>query len=296
MSVKDNSYGIADLQDKMLDIVKYFVGICEKNGLTYWAGAGTCLGAIRHGGFIPWDDDVDIFMPRKDYELLWENRDVWSDDSNYKIVRSSLDKNYRHRVMQIVDLSTTFINKRCVNDDIEHGVYIDIIPLDTAAPTAVGRLFQAINTVIYSVYNIQVIPEFHGNKLMIFGTRMLLGVVKKPEKRYKIWKKAEKRMSRYENSRSTNYVDLLTYLKMIFKPMPKEWFEQLTVPFEDTEIAVPKMYDNYLKAYYGDYMTLPPEDRRSIQHKTVIIDLEKPFTEYRGIYYKKEENGEEGNP
>ena len=121
MSVKDNSYGIADLQNKMLDIVKFFIGVCEKNGLRYWAGAGTCLGAIRHGGFIPWDDDVDIYMPRQDYELLWKNRETWMDNPKYKIVRTSLEKNYRHRVIQIVDLSTTFVNKRCVNDDIEHG-------------------------------------------------------------------------------------------------------------------------------------------------------------------------------
>ena len=101
--VKDNTFGIADLQDKMLDILKYFIKICDENGLRYWAGGGTCLGALRHGGFIPWDDDLDIFMPRPDYERLYK---IWrnvSTNKQYKLCRTTRKKNYHHRVMQIVE-------------------------------------------------------------------------------------------------------------------------------------------------------------------------------------------------
>ena len=92
--VKDNTFGIADLQDKMLDILKYFIKICDENGLRYWAGGGTCLGALRHGGFIPWDDDLDIFMPRPDYERLYK---IWrnvSTNKQYKLCRTTRKKNY----------------------------------------------------------------------------------------------------------------------------------------------------------------------------------------------------------
>lgn len=289
MSIKDDSYGIAKLQDKMLDILKYFAEICVDNGLTYWAGAGTCLGAIRHKGFIPWDDDLDVYMPRDDYEKLWANWDRFSTNSKYKLCRTNREKNYRHRVMQVVDVTTTFINERCKDDDIEHGVYIDIIPMDVAASNPFSRFSQIFNTIIYSVYNIQVEPEFHGNGLMEIGTRLLLKAVKNPNKRYEIWAKAQKHMIR-KNKGKSQYVDLLTYFKMIFKSMPKAWFETIKVPFEDTEISVPVEYDKYLTAFYGNYMELPPAEKRIVQHHTVYIDLDNPYTSYKGKYYCVKEN------
>ena len=285
MSVKDNTYGIAPLQNKMLEIFKYFDEICIKNNLRYWAGAGTCLGAIRHQGFIPWDDDLDVYMPRDDYEKLWMNWSRLSSNSQYCLCRTTKDVNYHHRVMQIVDTNTTFINERAKDEEVRHGVYIDIIPMDVEASGPIHRLFQIVNTVIYSVYNIQALPEFHGTGLMNKGTRLMLYLVKKPNTRYKIWNKAEKHMIVQETYKTKNYVDLLTYFKMIFKPLPKEWFNTMRVPFEDTFINVPIEYAKYLTVYYGNYMELPPENKRVIQHKTVIIDLDTPYTEYKGIYY-----------
>lgn len=288
MSVKDNSCGIAPLQDKMLNILKYFQKICERCNLTYWAGTGTCLGAIRHGGFIPWDDDMDIYMPRQDYELLWKKWKKVSDDPNFKLCRTSKKKNYRHRAMQIVDLRTTFINERCANDDIEHGIYIDIIPMDACAPTVISRGSQIFNAIIYSVYNIQIPPDFQGGKLMRFGTRLLLDLVKDPNRRYLMWKRAEKSLSRFDTRTAKQYTDLYIYFWMIFKPMPAEWFETKEVPFEDTKIRIPVGYDSYLKILYGDYMQLPPEEDRVVKHHTVKIDIDHPYTDYKGIYYCKE--------
>lgn len=287
MGVCDNSYGIGDLQDKMLEIFKYFDALCEKNNLSYWAAHGTCLGAIRHKGFIPWDDDFDVYMPRHDYEKLWS---MWSDiskDSKYKLCRSTREKNYRHRVMQVVDTTTTFINRRCVNDDIEHGVYIDVLPMDGAASFKLPQLVQAYNTVIYSVYNIQTEPEFHGNMMLEVGTRFLLKAVKNPDRRYKLWTKAQKKMTKYDTVTAEKYFDFLNYFKLLFKPMPSEWFMPIRVPFEDTTICVPSGYDKYLTLVYGDYMKLPPEEKRTTQHNTVKIDLNTPYTEYKGIYYCK---------
>ena len=150
MSVKDNSCGIADLQDKMLDILKYFISLCENNGLRYWLAGGTCLGALRHGGFIPWDDDLDVYMPREDYEKLWDIMSKGKADGQYKLCRTSKEKNYHHRVMQLVDLNTTFIHSRSKDEDIEHGVYIDIIPIDACPNNIISRVVQFINAVIFS--------------------------------------------------------------------------------------------------------------------------------------------------
>ena len=287
MSVKDNSYGIAPLQDKMLEIFKYFQNICRRCGFTYWAGTGTCLGAVRHNGFIPWDDDMDIYMPRNDYEQLWRTWKKVSNDSNYVLCRTSKDKNYRHRAMQIVDVRTTFINKRCAGDDIEHGVYIDIIPMDACGPNPFSRVSQIFNAVIYSVYNIQITPDFQGGKLMRFGTSVLLNLVRDPDRRYYIWKRAEKRLSRFDIKTAKKFTDLYIYFWMIFKPMPAEWFKTKEVSFEDTTIQIPVGYDSYLRILYGDYMQLPPIHDRIVKHHTVKIDIDNPYTIYRGEYYCK---------
>lgn len=285
MSVNDNTYGIGDLQSKMLEIFKYLDDLCRDNNLTYFAAFGTCLGAIRHKGFIPWDDDLDVYMPRSDYERLWKIWNNISYNSKYVLCRTGQKKNYHHRVMQVVDTTTTFINCRCVNEDIEHGVYIDIMPLDGAAPGKFGRLAQAFNAIVYSVYNIQVEPEFHGNKLMSIGTRLMLKAVKNPERRYRLWSKAEKKISKFDTHSSKMYLDLNNYFKLIFKPMMSEWFVPLRVPFEDTTICVPVGYHEYLGMVYGDYMSLPPEEQRAPLHNTVKIDLENSYEKYKGQFY-----------
>lgn len=283
--VKDNTFGIADLQDKMLDILKYFIKICDENGLRYWAGGGTCLGALRHGGFIPWDDDLDIFMPRPDYERLYK---IWrnvSTNKQYKLCRTTRKKNYHHRVMQIVDLNTTFINKRSVNEDIEHGVYIDIIPMDASSSSKIGQYRQALDSIIFSVYNIQTLPEFQGGKLMRTGTQTLLNLVKNNDRRYRIWKAAEKRMTRCNWETAEYAVELTTSFSSILRFWPRRWFGYRKEKFEDIEICVPSGAEEYMTAVYGDFMKMPPIEDQTVKHNTVFIDLDNPYTKYKGIYY-----------
>lgn len=284
--VKDNSCGIADLQDKMLDILKYFINICDSHGLQYWAGGGTCLGALRHQGFIPWDDDLDVFMPRPDYEKFYRLWNKTESNKKYKLCRTTREKNYHHRVMQIVDLTTTFINKRSVNEDIEHGVYIDIIPMDAMAQSRLGHLGQMKDSIVYSIYNVQTLPEFQGGKAMRWGTKIFLDAIKDPDKRYRKWKAAEKRMTRYSWDKAKYAIELTTSFTSINRPWPKEWFVgRRAEPFEDIEICVPTGAEAYMTEVYGDFMKLPPKSEQIVKHNTVFIDIHKPYTEYRGIYY-----------
>ena len=288
MSVKDNSCGIADLQDEMLDILKYTIDVCEKNGLTYWVVAGTLLGAVRHGGFIPWDDDLDIHMPRKDYEKLWKllRRER---SGRYVLCRTTKNRNYHHRVMQMVDTGTTFIHTRCVDEDIEHGVYIDIIPLDVCPENKFDQMLQMFFASVFSIYNIQCKPEYNGNRIMAIITEILLRLIPGKNLRYKIWKAAEKHMVKYcydENYASSKYVKVITStMKELRHPFLKEWFGDRKMQFEDIEVNVPSNAEAYLTAMYGDYMALPPEEKRIVRHNTIYIDLNTPYEKYKGIYY-----------
>lgn len=288
MSVKDNSYGIAELQDTMLDILKYTIKLCEDHNLTYWITAGTLLGAIRHGGFIPWDDDLDIYMPRSDYEKLWRLYRK-KRAGKYVLCRTTKSHNYHHRVMQMVNTETTFIHARCKNDNIEHGVYIDIIPLDVCPNDKLHQLLQMFHASIFSIYNIQCKPEYNGNKIMEIITGIMLTLVPSKKLRYKIWKSAEKRMLVYSFSpkyKNSEYLKVITSTMNELKhPFRKEWFGSKKMAFEDIEVNVPSNADAYLKIMYGDYMVLPPENKRTVRHNTIFIDLENSYKQYKGIYY-----------
>ena len=288
--VKDNSFGIADLQNKMLDILKVFREICDENKFEYCLAGGTCIGALRHQGFIPWDDDLDVYMPRPYYEKLWKlygNRVL---NGHYKLCRTTLKKNYHHRVMQIVDLNTTFINERNVNEDIEHGVYIDIIPIDARAPGKIGQIGQFIDAVLFSVYNIQCKQEFNGGKMtkyINFGTKILLNAVRDPKTRYKIWKRSEKRMTGYDWNTCKEYIVLTSTIRELKNPFPKYWLGHRSIRFEDIDVNVMPGSEEYCHMMYGDYMKLPPKEDQCVKHKTVYIDIHNSYKKYKGLYYCK---------
>lgn len=120
-----------ELQQKERDLLKIFIDFCDKNKLTYFLVGGTLLGAIRHKGFIPWDDDIDVAMPREDYDKFivlaskhfTKDKDVFF--QNYRT-----DKYYPYVFSKLRDSNTTFIEKIYKHVDMNHGVYIDIFPID----------------------------------------------------------------------------------------------------------------------------------------------------------------------
>lgn len=283
--VKDNSFNIADLQSKMLGLLAELIRVCEENNLTYWACGGTCIGALRHDGFIPWDDDLDVYMPRNDYEKLWELKDRFNSEQ-FVLCRTTKERNYHHRVQQLVDITTTFINQRSVDEDIEHGVYIDIIPMDACAPSGISRLSQIKNAILFSIYNVQCLPEFHGGKLFRFAVGAALKFVPSDKRRYRIWSKAEKKMTRWSWDDADKVVELAASTRVLLNPYPKEWFTGVKKhKFEDIEINLPAGVDHYLTQVFGDYMSLPPESERHPRHNTVKIDLENSYKVYKGKYY-----------
>ena len=286
MSIKDNSYGLAPLQEKMLDILKCFIDICNQYRLHYCVIGGTCIGALRHQGFIPWDDDLDVCMPRSDYERLWKIVKGEKFYNKYQFCRSDKEHNYHYRIIRLVDTETTFINRRCINEDIAHGIYIDIIPLDGCETSFFKRQYQIMNSVIYSVYNVSCLPEFNGGILMRLLVKLMLSLVSDVKKRYEISKKAEKRMLSVAWEDTTHVVELTTNFKALCTPYPKEWFcFDRKSKFEDIEVIIPTKAESYLTLGFGDYMKLPPENERHARHNVVFVDLNHSYRKYKGKYY-----------
>ena len=274
------------LQAKCLEMAEYFVQFCKENDLLCYLCGGGAIGTLRHKGFIPWDDDLDFFMPRKDYEKLAQ---LWPQkaDSRYQLSKSN--ENYIDRTLFITirDTQTTCIKPYQQDLDIPHGLALDVLPLDYYPANGLSRKKQVIAALVYSLFCAQTIPEKHGG-IMKWGSQALLALVPSKKLRYKIWKKAEAEMTKYTKEESDGITELCSGPYYMKKKYPISSFEAaLWLPFEETELPIPVGYDEYLKTAFGDYMTPPPVEKQVAHHDAVLVDLEKSYTHYKGEYYGK---------
>ena len=277
---------IRDLQMKSLEILLYFKDFCEKHNLRFYLCYGSCLGAIRHCGFIPWDDDIDVLMFREDYEKLGELWNKYADTERYEYCRTNKDKSYETMLTQIADNNTTFIKSNLADFDINHGIKLEIFPLDASPNSKLKRKMQIIWALAFCLFNRQQAPLNKGKIARVIG-QILLWFFRTPGIRYKIWRFAEKQMTKYPLTDDTKYLTkLCTTFKYLKIQYPKEIFDGVVYKeFEGYKMPVPVGYDMYLKLIYGDYMQLPPESERIPAHEAAFVDPDNSYRKYRGIYY-----------
>lgn len=274
-----------------LDMLLYFDSFCKKHGLRYYIAGGTLIGAVRHKGFIPWDEDIDIHMPRTDYNKLPE---LWQKDADlekYTLCITDEKKNFRHNVYAIADNRTTLIEERTVNDDIPQGIRMDILPFDGVPHNVIKRLIQRFWAMVFSVYNVQRLPENQGGVIMRNAVRLALAVIRKPSLRYKIWKYAEQQFTKYDFETSPYVREFLCPLRSTKFVYPRKEFDKpVMLEFEGHMLPAQHYYRQYLENVYPNYMSMPPIEKRTQKTKAVFIDIENGYKEYKGIYYCKENN------
>lgn len=255
------------------DMLACFVNICEKIGVKYFVLGGTLLGAVRHSGFIPWDDDVDVCMLREDYEQFIAQAAAYLPDY-YFLQTHQTDPQYPNNFAKLRDSRTTYIETSAKNLRINHGVYIDIFPMDYYPEGFAAKIYEIkkrlLSRRINSVYYL---PDM-GVKARLSGivARSLYPDLEKAIA------KREKLFSSYRNtSRLVNNSGAWSEKEII----PVQWFEGETeLTFEGIKVKAPAKYDQWLSFVYGDYMSLPPEAERTGHHYADIIDLDKPYSEY----------------
>lgn len=276
-----------NLQLKCLDILVYYKKICDDNNLTFYLAGGTAIGALRHKGFIPWDDDVDVFMPRPDYEKLTK---IWNDvaDTNkYVFCRTSRKINYHHHAASIMDVTTTLIEERNADSDLPHGVLMDIIPLDGCPDSKLLRFNQLFNAFVFSLFNPQRLPE-NKSKTIYKATKIILTIVKNKWLRDTFWIHAEKRMTRFGFYSGKNVTELIGNINGMLTTHPVSGFTSVVyVDFEGYKMPLMKGYQEYLTSIFGDYMKLPPVESRKPKIKITYMNLDEPYSKYKGIYYLK---------
>lgn len=265
--------------------MKVFDKFCRRHKLRYFLCGGCCIGTIRHQGFIPWDDDVDVFMPRPDYERL---RKLWKqemDEHQYALCRSGPGVFLRSMLTAISDEETTFIKERQADLDIHHGVRLEILPLDGCPNNPVLRRLQILCALIFQVFNLQEAPTSKGKALEWAG-KAILALFPGQKARYRIWRLMEKLMSRYSFDRCTKTTELCSRYQYMVNEYPHWVFEKAVFkPFEGQKFPIPLGYDTYLTMAFGDYMELPPESAQIPKHDAVFVDLDHSYKNYRGVYF-----------
>lgn len=269
------------LQLELLEMAKDFKRVCDSNGIEYSLDAGTLLGAVRHHGFIPWDEDLDIGMTRENYDKFIEIGQKELGDQ-YFLQTWESDPNYALPFAKIRKVGTLYIETASQFASANNGIYIDIFPYDVYPLKDCERKRQKHDISKYA--GLLLMKSNYKPWLMLKGIKRIYVYLRYlPRKilsrfvsRDYIISKCKAVMTQYNSIKGENF-DLFVdagaayYEKWHF---PKSMFSKyIQLPFEDTTFSCFKDYDEYLKIGYGDYMTLPPVDQRENRHKILKIKL-----------------------
>ena len=274
-----------ELQAHLLKMLVAFIEVCEKNNLRYFVNSGTCLGAIRHKGFIPWDDDVDVMMPRSDYNKFLTLQKEF-DNTPYFIQTWRTDPRYTYCFAKIRDNSTTFIESYFVNHRYNHGVWIDVFPIDGMSYKAKPRekCAKRLKFVWYESYMSylpQLVRKFRKETFFKdLGLNIVGGLAYIFDIFHFRQRISEKVCTHYDFDKAVlagNYFDFDTKHAAMDKHIFDDYVE---VPFENIMVRVPKEYDKYLTNLYGDYMTPPPVEKQVGWHYHKGLSLTQGYKEY----------------
>lgn len=255
---------IDELKKIQLDILNCFDTFCRKNNLHYWLDYGTLLGAVRHHGYIPWDDDLDIGMLRKDYEIASQLFNQQTSEPIAFMTPHNKD-DYRYPFGKLICTNTILYEYG--KDGIKTGVYIDVFPYDNCPSNekTMKRVFHKRNLLgRLRRLKLPMRREVSGIKKAVYviGSYLMRLIPNNL-----IEKELDKNAKRFESMESEFVCDFVDPYDSRCLKIPKQLFMDFTeVQFESGKYPAPKDYDYWLRSYYGDYMTLPPIDERVGHH------------------------------
>lgn len=233
-----------------LEVMKYFMDICKKNNLTYYIFYGTLLGCIRHKGFIPWDDDIDVAMPPEDYLKFLK---VMENEKSDKYYLQNIDntKYCSYVFSKIRKYNTTMVEEDMNYLPFKKGINIDVFPLMKYPK---NKFKQKLFMYRYRVALLLANRDVKGaikNKIIYFLLHIIpRGIINK------MISHRMNKILKYNGDFDKYYINDLK------RSFDKNWFRKLEKPFEKEKMIIPKDYDKILTELYGDYMTPPPEDKR----------------------------------
>ena len=253
------------LQLLELKVLKDIDRVCKILNIRYFLIGGSALGAVRHGGFIPWDDDVDIAFYRRDYEIFIKNaKDLLSRD--FVLENYDTNEEYHLCFSKVCVNGTVYTCGDIQKRNVHHGVFVDIFPMDAVPDSRIGRFFQK-NFAYMAYFLLRGEPLKNAGAVLNCISKMIIKIL--PRK----WARGigifcDKMVCRYDQDKCgsiSNIYGMASYEK---ETVPKEYIGSLVLhKFEDMECPIPEMYHEYLTHVYNDYMEYPPEEDRVSKHE-----------------------------
>ena len=260
---------LKEIQSLALELLYLVDKFCKEQGIDYYLAYGTLIGTVRHHGFIPWDDDIDIWIKREEYRRFIDSVPKWGEDHGvYLNSAQTVPRKYNRAPAQVCLAKTTLIaNDRC--NEFKEGYFIDIFPLDGTPNNPLHRWLRL--THLQLLKNIATLAAYRGNVKNPSLKARLIAVVASVVKKID----TQKTMLEYEKVASKSKCDDSEYVQVLTPAGRKgrnaliksdNFDSTIQMSFETITASVPSGYDKILRNIYGDYMQLPPVEARKPHH------------------------------
>lgn len=268
--------GMEEMKKRLVEMVKELDRICDENGLTLYMSGGTLLGAVRHKGFIPWDDDIDMYLTRPDYDKFIEIMRGKNAGSRYQLFAHELQKEYIYPFAKYIDTQTLLVEAGGYAGH-QMGLFIDVFPVDGLGNSIKEAKKQMRKTNKYTVLNLaRLVKPWRKNvsfikNFAIACLRVISDMIGSDRLLAKLDKQVRK--TPYATSKYVGeYVDEVGEKRITLKDEMYNGY--VLLDFEWIKLKAPVNYEKWLTQFYGDYMKLPPEENRVKTHDYELYDLE----------------------
>ena len=270
------------LQSIQLDILSVTIETLQKHGINVYLIGGSCIGAVRHGGMIPWDDDIDIGLFRDDYENACE---ILRNElpEGYTWCDHLTEKEYPYNFGKVRKDNTAFVHGGDAHLNIHHGIYIDVFPLDKV-PADLNEFKSILRKVtgLRRKVDLKCMSYKKHGKLRPIWQLPIIAAAHLLVNKQKVQSKLDALIKAFADIKDTQYICNYFGVYGEREKIKSEWFgEGMEIMFESVSAIIPSDYDSYLTHVYGDYMKLPPEEKRVSHHDGVFISTTESYHPFK---------------